>query len=716
MVCFVVWRQAATLKAGASSRTPYEALPEGNQIMNWKFFAFIFFVLPLFCGQAYSQTESGEQTEEVFTLPGIEVTAEKETTTGNIITQEEIRRDNAKDLWEVVRYTPGVILSEGGARNESTFRIRGYGPDSVPIFVDGVVMANPYRRAGDAARILTGDLEAVTIQKGYSSMLLGANTLGGAVILQTAKPKKELELYVEPSVETDSGFGYASSTYVASAGTKRDLYYGKFTFQRRDADHFRMPDSFEPTSGNPQQKGDRLWSDSTDTKLTAIAGITPKPDLDIWATFVRQDSDKGISPPETVIRGYRIWEWPKWNRNSFTVNGAYSFNDFSIEALAYYDKYDNRMLDYQSLLHYELGIHRPPSDYDEYSTGARVLAGWEINDRNKIQASVIFKKEDHKGLRETEGVRDELVLVNENTWSFGMEYTLKPWRNFRFEAGAGADALRPQKYWSQESEFAQLMDLGYYVVKTQDMFLYKWQFGAFYELSDEHEIHLTYARKNHFPSMSQRYSTRFGEVLPNPNLGPEIAHHFEFGYKGRVKDYLLVSPAVYYSIVDGKIVDIQIPNPLDPRVAVDYPRNLDKMSFYGFELSAESSDWNKYFSAGLAFSVNGYKLNKNQNREEFVMSYYPKITTSGYVIVKPVKKLEIMPRLEYVDSRYAYTSGREEDKMNSYWLANIRAKYDLCDYVSVNAGINNIFEKLYEIRQHFPLAGRAYTFSLTFNY
>jgi len=673
-------------------------------------------LLSFFCGAAYSQAESEIQDDETYLMPGIEVTADKETGTGDQITQEDMRRDGAKDLWEAVRYTPGVILSGGGARNESSFRIRGYGPDSVPIFVDGVVSANPYRREGDAARILTGDLESVTIQKGYSSMLLGANTLGGAVVMQTAKPKQNLEVYLQPTVETDSLFGYASSTYVASVGAKRDLYYGKVTYQRRDVDHFRLPDSFEPASDNPQQKGDRLWSDSVDTKVTVIAGVTPKSNLDIWMTYVIQDSDKGISPPETVIRGYRIWEWPKWKRNSYSFNGAYSFGDFSLEALVYYDKYDNRMREYVSMLHYELGVYRPPSDYDEYSAGTRVMAGWDINDRNKLQTSVIYKKEDHKGLRERRGEREELILVNEDTWSFGMEYTVKPWQRFRLEAGVGADALYPQKYWSLDSEFAQLIDAGYYVVKTDDMFLYKWQFGGFYELGDGHEIHLTYARKNHFPSMSQRYSTRFGDVLPNPNLGPEIAHHFEFGYKGRVIDKLFLSPAVYYSIMDGKIVDIKIPNPEDPRVSVDYARNLDRLSFYGFELSAEL-ELDRYFTtAGLAFSVNEYTLNETQNREEFVMSYYPKVTTSGYLLVTPVRKLEIMPRLEYVSSRYAYTSGLEEDRLSSYWLANIRAKYDFRNDLSFTAGINNIFDKLYEIRQHYPLAGRSYTFSLTFNY
>jgi iron complex outermembrane receptor protein len=199
--------------------------------------------------------------------------------------------------------------------------------------------------------------------------------------------------------------------------------------------------------------------------------------------------------------------------------------------------------------------------------------------------------------------------------------------------------------------------------------------------------------------------------LPNPNLGPEIADHFEVGYKWRVADFLFLVPAVYYSVMDGKIVNVKIPNPNDTRVHVDYAINLDRTSFYGFELGAELNA-NDYFSAGLTFSLNEYKLNKIQNKEVFVISYYPEVTTSGYMIYNPVKKLEIVPRLEYVGSRHANTAGT--NKLSSYWLANIRVKYDFCDHLSFSAGINNLFDRLYEIREHYPMAGRAYTFSLSF--
>jgi len=637
----------------------------------------------------------------------IEVTAAK--VVRERIEQEDMRREGARDLREALQYLPGVTFTGGGSRNESNFRLRGFGADSVPIYVDGIEMANPYRREGDAARFLTGDLENVTVHKGYSSTLLGANTLGGAVVMSIAKPKKPLEFMFEASPDFDGVFSYASSSYVAAAGAKRDYYYARAVYQYRDVDHFRLSADFEPADNNPQQKGDRLWSDSTDKKLTLIGGLTPTSGLDIWATYVRQDADKGFSPPETKVRGYRIWNWPRWDRSSFSLNGSYESGDFTLNALAYYDKYDNRLLEYYSLRALEYGIHDKPSDYDEYSVGARIMGGWAINEWNKLQFAATYKKEDHKGLSGGE----EEIHVNEDTWSVGTEYSIKPLPLFTFVAGLGFDALIPNEYWGKNDEFAQLIGAQYYVVRSDSMHLFTWQFGAFYQVAKDHELRLTYARKNHFPNMSQRYSTRFGDVLPNPSLGPEMAHHFEFGYEGWATDFLNLNTAVYYSKMMDKIVDVQIPNPNNPIYAVDFARNLDESSFYGFELSGRFHV-NEKISGGGAFSLNKYNIDYNQSGEIIVLNYYPQVTANAFIEIKPMKKVSIIPRYEYTSSRYGDSAGT--NKLDAYGLTSVKAIVDINYYLSLSAGVSNIFDKLYEIREYFPQAGRVYTASLTVKY
>ncbi|WP_043923280.1 TonB-dependent receptor [Leadbettera azotonutricia] len=690
-------------------------------------FVFVFFLssfIPCFA-QGIDTVEEPLARDEVFRLPEAEVTADRDTP--ELVTREEMDREGANDLWEAVKSVPGVILSGGGRRNDSNFSVRGFGSDSVPVFVDGIIAANPYRGEGDSARLLTGDMESIEIKKGFSSELLGANTLGGAVLLRTAKPKNPFEASLKTSFDFDSVFHYADSTSVASIGTKLDFFYAKAVFQYRDVDHFRLPGSFEPTAKNPQEKGDRLWSDSDDIKLTLMAGVTPISDMDIWLTYVYQDADKGYSPPDVTTSDFSIWHWPVWKRYSVSLNSTFGIGPFSFDALFYFDKYDNRLDEYYHWKAYELGIHAPHSDYDEYSLGGRLIGKWEINSWNMLQGAATYKKEDHRGLRGdmvNENELTEEMHVNEDTWSLGAEYSINPWEPLTIKAGLGLDSLIPNEYWNDENEYNKLLDADYFIVKTQKMFLYTWQAGVFYKFpkseegSRNHELRFTYARKNHFPNMAQRYSTRFGTSLPNPNLGPEIANHFELGYyfnfnnSEKFISAFTLNTAVYYSIVDGKIVTVEWPNPHYSSASVDLSRNLDSTSFWGFELAPELS-LKDFLSSGLAFSWNRYTINHSQNGIE-ALTYYPEITLNGYVVYKPIKLLSIIPRVEYIGSRYADTEGKSE--LDSYFLAHLKVNADIGKYFSLSAGVENIFDTYYEIRQYSPMAGRSFTFSFTARY
>jgi iron complex outermembrane receptor protein len=256
------------------------------------------------------------------------------------------------------------------------------------------------------------------------------------------------------------------------------------------------------------------------------------------------------------------------------------------------------------------------------------------------------------------------------------------------------------------------------VVKTKEMRLYTGQLGVFYEPAEDHELHLTYARKNHFPNMSQRYSTRFGTVLPNPNLGAEIANHFEIGYKGAPLKGVNISAAIYYSVVDGKIVNIQLPHPDNPTVSVDYARNLDETAFYGAEISAEFY-YNEALGGGISGAVNKYSINRTHAVDDNLagvkyIPYYPELTSSAYLLIKPLENISIIPRWEYLSERYADTAGTNE--LPDYFLAHIKAEVKIGKYFTISAGVENIFDRLYEIREYSPMAGRTYTMTLTAKY
>jgi iron complex outermembrane receptor protein len=647
-------------------------------------------------------------------LPKAEVSAARDTP--ETVTRDEMDRAGARDLWESVQDVPGVILSGGGRRNDSSFTVRGYGADSVPIYVGGVPVASPFRGEGDSARILTGDLESIEIKKGFSSQLLGANALGGAVLMHIAKPKKPFEFLLRNTLDLDGRFSYGGVSTVVSAGSKQDSFYAMGTFQYRNTDHYRLSEKFEPYAGSIQEKGNRLWSDSKDMKLTFVAGLTPLPDLDIWASYMYQDSDKGVSPPDTGAN-YSIWKWPFWRRHTVSLNGAYTAEKLTLGGLVYFDKYDNRLEEYLNKKAFDLGIHAPWSDYDEYSFGGRFTGEYAFSDAHNLAAAFTFKLDDHRGLRGTISNTDmhSVMHAREIIPSGGVEYAGKPFQiPLTIKAGFGFDILSPLEFWSEDNDFAQLMQSGYYVTKTRNMLLYTWQAGLFWQIASEHEGRLTYARKNHFPTMSQRYSTRFGTALPNANLGPERANHFELGYRGSFLDNLLrVSAAAYYSIVLGKMATVEIPNPENPRALADYTLNLDSTSFYGFEFVPELS-LNDFFSMGMALSVMGYAIHHDEAGGKY-LPYSPPLRLNGYMIIRPFAKvLSIIPRWEYVAPRYADMHG--DIQLPAYFLLHLKINCNIGSSVSVAASLNNILDANYEHRHYSPQEGRSVHFMLEYHY
>ena len=127
------------------------------------------------CAAAYA--------EDVFTLGQIEVIADKSTDLSTARTnQADLQKNNQIRVSDVAKTTPGVFLERSGARSEHNLLVRGFDARRVPIFIDGIPVYVPYDGNMDIGRFTTFDLSRMDISKGASSVLYGANTLGGAVI------------------------------------------------------------------------------------------------------------------------------------------------------------------------------------------------------------------------------------------------------------------------------------------------------------------------------------------------------------------------------------------------------------------------------------------------------------------------------------------------------------------------------------------------------
>ena len=111
----------------------------------WLCLAIVGIVCQTFClaGPALAQ----ERGIEDVSLDVLEISAPKDTT--QRITQDEIQRLGATNLWETMSLAPGVILDNVGGRNDGRLTIRGFTSNQIAVMLDGIPVQSPYDRNED---------------------------------------------------------------------------------------------------------------------------------------------------------------------------------------------------------------------------------------------------------------------------------------------------------------------------------------------------------------------------------------------------------------------------------------------------------------------------------------------------------------------------------------------------------------------------------------
>jgi iron complex outermembrane receptor protein len=657
---------------------------------------------------------------ETILLPEAEVSEEKENV--NRVTREQMEREGSADLWEALRNVPGVIRSGGGGEeNEGGFRVRGFDSSRMPVFIDDVPFESPYRGNSDFSRLLTADLESVVIEKGYSSMLLGANTMGGAILLRTAKPEAPFEVSYKSSFDFDSTMKYSGSFNALAAGMRRELFYAKTVLQFRPVDHWRLSGDFTPYYANPQQQGERLNSDSSDIKITALGGWTPSGNFSLNASYTLQSADKGLSPPEVNKTSAVSFEWPLWKRHTVKLDGQFSTiiaeKEFYAKGFFFFDKFDTELI--QSAA-WTLDMRN-----DDYILGSHLEGGIDWNDWSTFRAALNFKRQAHK--RDDNG--EAAMNITENIFSGGMEVSASPFSFFKrrpltFSAGAGFDMLLPEKFWALD----RTLD------RTTLRYMFSWQAGMFFDITPNHTVRFTYAKKNHIPSMWQRYENIFeddwDDSIPNPNLKNETASHFELGYRGVIrrdintvfKPALSLDAAFYIARLDDMIAEGDVTTSTGGTTKMRV--NIDKTAYYGFEAGV-SLYLCAYLSLGGALSLNRYQLLSGASGYH-IEGNFPRSTGSLYLAVTPfpssrvhpLQTLTVTPAFEYEGPRYSrFTRLGTGAVIPRYAIFSLKLSSELNEHVSLSAAIENLFDTNYYLDSaYLPMPGRAFNLTFTAKY
>ena len=82
---------------------------------------------------------------------------------------------------------------------------------------------------------------------------------------------------------------------------------------------------------------------------------------------------------------------------------------------------------------------------------------------------------------------------------------------------------------------------------------FNWQTALQWHHTETTQFGASISSRSRFPNNFERYSTRFGTAIPNPDLGTEKAIHYELNWTATPVEAARLSAAVFYDDIQNMI-------------------------------------------------------------------------------------------------------------------------------------------------------------------
>ncbi len=666
---------------------------------------------------AMAQETQPAQDSNVFVLGQIVLKSEEDSAkagTTTDVTAEAGQQTNPPTLEDALRVVPGVTVGNtGGSRNERLIYVRGFDRIQVPRSIDGIRVYLPADNRLDFGRFLTPDLAQVQVQKGYVSVLNGPGAMGGAINLVTLKPTKPFEGEARVGVEAGNRGDITAKSSFLSFGTKQDQFYAQASYLWRDSDGYYLSKDFKPTLG--QGKGLRDYSGTKDTRLNLKVGYTPNATDEYVLSYTRQTGSKdapynveqpikGLTP-EPLPPGQsfqRDWSWPTWDIESLAFYSNTNFGESGyLKTKLYYNTFDNVLKAYDDYTHTTQEQRRSfNSTYDDSAYGLSLEVGGDVTPQNTLRGALHYRRDKHDDTQLSQpginDVSDPTKRSEEETWSLAVENTWRASEALTILAGVSYD--RAKVIEASRSS----VDRGW---PTGSSNAVNWQLAALYA-ADVGDFHASLSSRTRFPTLFNRYSTRFGTAVPNPDLKSERALTVELGYRGDLGPVGLEA-AIFHSRIDDMIQTVPVGTDLTQS------QNVGEGRISGLELAATYE-----ISPTLALAANYTYMHRKIDdpvRDGLRSTDIPRHAAYLRLDWLAQENLKISPSIELASSRWTDSAIQPTDptqvaytKVPGFGLVNLDAEWKVTDQATVVFGLRNVFDKNYELVDGFPEAGRSF--------
>lgn len=638
----------------------------------------------------------------------------------NKIDAQQIQDFNKMNVVDAVNLLPGVSITQFGARNEGSILVRGFNSRRTPVFYDGIPIYTPYDGNFDLSRFTTFDINSISVEKGLVSVQYGANTMGGAVNVVSRKPMKSLDIDAQAGVGFADGAGANSYFTALNIGTRQDKYYAMASMSLLKIDNYLVSRKFETTELQPSLA--RRNSESFDVRLSGKFGYTPNKTDEYSFTILTQNSDKNISP-NALREGRSNWrDYPIYNKSSVyaktrTLIAPKTFLNFT----GYYDSYYNKMRQYDDDTYTLLNKNSSFSSvYDDYSLGGILNLSTEAVKNNVITLSVNNKYDSHK--EHNEGIAENTVTgqnlkegepiqkYRDNTFYVGLEdvITINPY--LKAIAGISYNSrnnIKAQEY-GRHYETGENDILYDFPKGSDDAFDYKG--GLVVTPANNHSITLSASKRSRFASQKERYSSRFGRQVPNPDLKSEYTLAYDVTYSAKIGNKLNYEVSGFINNVKDAIFARTV-GAMDNGDPISQNVNIGKAVFQGYELAFGYMPI-KHVTFGANYSYIDMQDKTEDSDEKFVDVPNHKLVAFAKLEV-PKLRSTLNVNTEFYSKRYTTSTG---DEAPEFTLVNAKLMVKINKGVSFDFGVRNLFDRDYYLSYGYPKEGRSFITALNYRF
>jgi iron complex outermembrane receptor protein len=622
--------------------------------------------------------------------------------TDNTVTIEDVWTFNRNTLDDAIKLVPGVTSTLDGTarRNERGIYVRGFGRWQVPLSIDGVRVYLPADNRLDFNRFLTQDLSEIEVQKGYVSVLDGPGGMGGAINLITRKPTDSFE------TEFRAGAGEGMEDAYLRVGSLHESFYMQGSVSYLDREYWSLSDDFVPTA--IENGGERDGSDNRDSRANVKLGFTPNDADEYSLSYTAQTGEKGaplhvLNNPPNPPNSY--WRWPTWDIGNLywlSVTRFGAADDVTLKTTLFDNTYENSLYTYDNTTYTTQSLPgRFQSFYDDSGYGGSVEVELPVGDRNTFGAAYHQRRDEHTeyndnrptnpAFRTIEPVQETL----EDTWSLAVENT--------FAATAALDLVAGLSYEENELERAQEFNAvaGLFEYPTGGSDATNAQGAAYWRYAEGRELRGVISSRTRFPTIFERFSTRFGTALPNPALEPERAVNYELGWSMQLDGGADLTAALFYADIEDMIQTIVV-SAGPPQIT--QTQNVGDGEFYGVEIGISSRLAEQWSVAA----------NYTHLEREVTDPLQPGIEVTGApddaafvaFIFAPSDRWSITPSLELASDRWSEVTGGGYVRTGDYTLLNLQAQYRGNDFWEIAIGGSNLTDEDVQLAHGYPEPGR----------